>query len=338
MNQEKSTGWMVRAASGGRLADDFWEKGIVAIGWEELGDLAEFSSKDAVIAKARSVHPEATDGRIQAAVSQQLRFRDEVATGHRVVTYDSSRRQYHVGRIVGPYEHDPGRIPPCEHVRAVQWVGSVSRDELSQPARNTLGSTLTLFRLPQEVLNEIEGLLHGEQAPPTSAPAPAAEDQEDEVSLLQRYRQEAFEIVKDRVNRLSPDEMEALAAGLLRAMGYRARRSPQGPDRGVDVIASPDGFGFESPRIVVEVKHRPKTPMGAQEIRSFLGGRHAEDKGLYVSTGGFTREAQYEAERAKIPVSLMDLDGLVNTLMEHYEGADAETRTLLPLSRLYWPV
>lgn len=338
MGSSGIVGWMVRAARGGRLADDFLDKGIVAIGWEELGDLSEFSSKDAVLAKAREIHPEAPEGRIQAAVSQQLRFRDEVATGHRVVTYDSGRRQYHVGRVAGPYEHDPDRIPPCEHVRAVQWEGSVSRDELSQPARNTLGSTLTLFRLSEEVLKEIEGLLKGVPTLQKEHPHPEVEDQEDQISLLQRYREEAFEIVKDRVIRLSPDEMEALVAGLLRAMGYRARRSPQGPDRGVDVIASPDGFGFESPRIVVEVKHRPKTPMGAQEIRSFLGGRHAEDKGLYVSTGGFTREAQYEAERAKIPVSLMDLDGLVNTLMEHYEGADAETRTLLPLTRLYWPI
>lgn len=145
---------------------------------------------------------------------------------------------------------------------------------------------------------------------------------------------EAFEIVKDRVIRLALGEMESLVTGWLRAMGYRTRRSREGSDRGVDVVASPDGFGFESPRIAVEVKHRPETPIGAQDIRSFLGGRHGDDKRLYVSTGGFIREAQYEAERAKIPLSLMDLDALV----EHYDGADAETRTLLPLSQLYWPI
>lgn len=50
--------------------------------------------------------------------------------------------------------------------------------------------------------------------------------------------------------------MQDLVAGLLRAMGYKTRVSPSGPDRGKDIVASPDGFGFESPRIVVEVKHR----------------------------------------------------------------------------------
>jgi restriction system protein len=45
-------------------------------------------------------------------------------------------------------------------------------------------------------------------------------------------------------------------------------------------VASPDGFGFESPRIVVEVKHRTGSAMGSQEVRSFLGGRNKDDKPL----------------------------------------------------------
>lgn len=91
-------------------------------------------------------------------------------------------------------------------------------------------------------------------------------------------------------------------------MEYKKWISPAGPDRGKDFVASPDGFGFEQPRIVVEVKHRPSTAMGSQELRSFLGGRHKDDKGLYVSTGGFTKDAKYEADSGSIPVFLLDLD------------------------------
>lgn len=77
--------------------------------------------------------------------------------------------------------------------------------------------------------------------------------------------------------------------------------------------------------------------MGSQEIRSFVGGRHKDDKGLYVSTGGFTKDAQYEAERSSIPLTLMDLDEIANAITDHYEHMDAETRALLPLTRIYWP-
>lgn len=109
--------------------------------------------------------------------------------------------------------------------------------------------------------------------------------------------------------------------------------SPQEAER---VCGSPDGFGFESPRIVVEVKHR-KGAMGAPDVRSFLGGRHPQDKGLYVSTGGFTREARYEAEGASIPLALMDLAELVKSLLEQYEKLDLETQQLVPLKRIFVP-
>ncbi len=78
--------------------------------------------------------------------------------------------------------------------------------------------------------------------------------------------------------------------------------------------------------------------MGSQEICSFLVGWHKDDKGLYVSTGGFSKDARYEAERASIPLSPMDIDELVAALIENYDALDNETKQLPPLRRLYWPI
>ena len=58
---------------------------------------------------------------------------------------------------------------------------------------------------------------------------------------------------------------------------------------------------------------------------------------MYVSTGGFTKDARYEAERGRIPVTLMDLDDLVKSLLEHYEKLDVEMQRLVPLRKIYWP-
>ena len=77
--------------------------------------------------------------------------------------------------------------------------------------------------------------------------------------------------------------------------------------------------------------------MGSQEIRSFLGGRHADDRGLYVSTGGFTKYAHYEAERASTVTHLMSLDELAKALIEQYDQLDEDGRRLLPLTKIYWP-
>ena len=76
----------------------------------------------------------------------------------------------------------------------------------------------------------------------------------------------------------------------------------------------------------------------SNEIRNLVGGRHASDKGLFVPTGGVTKDARYEADRANIPLMLWDLDDLVQALVENYDNADQETRTLVPLTRLFWPV
>ena len=146
----------------------------------------------------------------------------------------------------------------------------------------------------------------------------------------------AFERIKDKINSLDWDEMQNLVAGVLRSMGYKTQVSPAGADRGKDIIASPDGFGFENPRIVVEVKHR-KAQMGSQELRSFIGGRHKDDRGLYVSTGGFTKEARYEADRSTIPLTLWSLDDLVRALISNYDQVDIETKLLVPLKQTSLP-
>lgn len=87
---------------------------------------------------------------------------------------------------------------------------------------------------------------------------------------------------------------------------------------------------------MVEVKHRSQA-MGAPDVRGFVGALRSPSRGLYVSTGGFTREAYYEGERASVPVTLIDLDELAALITEHYEGFDSEARALLPLVRVYWP-
>jgi restriction system protein len=78
--------------------------------------------------------------------------------------------------------------------------------------------------------------------------------------------------------------------------------------------------------------------MGSQDLRGFIGGRHKDDKGLYVSTGGFTKDAKYEAERANIPIMLMDIDDLVKAILQNYDDMDMDGRNLLPLKKIYWPV
>jgi restriction system protein len=107
-------------------------------------------------------------------------------------------------------------------------------------------------------------------------------------------------------------------------------------DRGVDIVAHPDPFGFERPRIKVQVKHRQGAASGP-EMRSFLGTLRSGDSGLYVSTGGFTRDATIEAERSREPLKLLDRDDLIRLLLEHYEALDPEYKARVPLRKVWVP-
>jgi len=327
--------WMVRAGEGGHLFDQFEAKGCIGLGW--AGDYSGTKTLQSIKNELKRQYPGAHPGARANWASILNKFLHVMQPGDRIVTYDPSSRKYLLGTVKGDARHDPALLN-TDHawVRPVDWNKQVPRDALGATAKNTLGSTLTLFAPGEDVLAEMEGALEGGAS--KAVEAEEVEEQEEEFEIIRRDTlSRSHEFIKDRILALDAGELEELAAALLRAMGYRARVTPKGPDRGRDVIASPDGLGFQQPRIFAEVKHRKNDAMGSQAIRGFVGGLRTGDRGLFISTGGFTQEAKYEAERSAIPVTLLNLDDLATLVVEHYDGFDAAGRALLPLIRVYWP-
>ena len=75
---------MVRAERDGRLYDVFKERSVVAIGWHEVGSLADLSSREAILKRVRETWP---DGKQQAAAmsaGQLHRFRTEMKPGYMI--------------------------------------------------------------------------------------------------------------------------------------------------------------------------------------------------------------------------------------------------------------
>ena len=345
--------WVIRAGRGGVHVDDFLARGVVAFG--ERVDLSACPDKAAVAREVASHNPEINRHQLGVATAQAERFLREIEVGHRVATYDPQARVYHLGTVTGDVQHVPQGIGGGDaallNVRSVKWDGTtVRRAKLSVGTRNTLGAILSLFRPNPEAAGELEAA-----AAPASPDAASATVGSDRVSdapdvtaadeagdELEDVREDmaarSRELVGDRLEALAWDDMQELFAAVLRAMGYKTLVSPPGADRGKDIVASPDGLGLQEPRIKVEVKHRAGTTMGAPEVRSFLGGLRPGDRGVFLSTGGFSREARYEAERAQVPLTLLTLDDLVTLIFEHYPQIDERGRTLVPLQRLYWPL
>ncbi len=324
--------WMVRAGGGGYLYEDFKIHNVVAVGWPDIGNLSNFNSYEDLKSALRNTYPDFSEGKLSSTAGQLNRFKNEFKNGDFVITYNSEARIYLVGEIESNYEFDRTRLE-FFHIRKVKWVGEIPRDSLSLKTKNVLGSILTIFEIIGYHEKEIISFLKKKR----KSSIAFEKDGVDFDLIKQDASAKAHEFIKDKILSLDWEEMQDLVAGILRGMDYKTRVSAKGPDRGRDIFASPDGLGLEEPRIIVEVKHR-KGSIGSEKIRSFTGGLRAGDKGLYVSTGGFTKEGKYEAERSNIPLTLIDSDMLVDLLCQYYENMDVETKALIPLRKIYWPV
>lgn len=301
--------WLVRAGRGGENLDDFVSLGLVCFNDKRLGKLSTSTTKEELLKLYAEHYPEAKEGSRASWASQIARLINEVKIGDDVATWDPDRRRYLLGKVTSAYEWIPREGSEAAHARRVEWTRETPRDALSVTTKNTLGSVLTVFKLNPEAEADLianAGPLNSTTpTPPTKSPV-KEENSEKLLEITEETFGKAESFIEDRIDALSPEDMQELVAGILRAMGYRTTVSEKGPDRGVDVFASKDGLGLEDPRIFVEVKHR-LAAMGSKEIRAFVGGRRKGDKCLYVSTGGFTKDAMYEADRADVAVTLINL-------------------------------
>lgn len=156
-------------------------------------------------------------------------------------------------------------------------------------------------------------------------------------ATLEEAEEGAWQEIRDYLASLNPYDFQDLVAALLRAMGYHiAWNAPPGPDKGVDIVAFTDPLGTKPPRIKVQVKRRADK-ISVEVVRSFIATLGEEDVGLFVSTGGFTKEAENEArnqERRKI--TLLGLEQLFDLWVQHYDNLDQEGKRLLPLKPIYY--
>jgi restriction system protein len=159
-----------------------------------------------------------------------------------------------------------------------------------------------------------------------------------EASIAGTYEEaeeEAWQDIERHLSEMNPYDFQNLVAGLLRAMGYHISWiAPPGRDGGIDILAHTDPLGINMPRIKVQVKRRADK-IAVEGLRSFMAVLGDQDVGIFVSTGGFTREAEHEARtQEKRKITLLGLEKLYDLWLEHYlklEEVDKQLMTLKPV-------
>lgn len=202
-------------------------------------------------------------------------------------------------------------------------------------------ANLSVDELKRQVRSRYREWRWGNRKPTADLPeAPSSDEEQASESatvLFEDSKEKARAEIDAYLDRLSAYDFQDLVGALLEGMGYTTRFiSSPGPDGGTDALAYVDPLGAQKPHIRVQVKHRDQTA-GREEIAALRGIIRADREiGLFVSSGGFSREAQREAERGAVHIELIGLDRFLNLWLQHYAKIPEAKRAKLRLEPVYF--
>ena len=152
--------WLISPGEGARRWSAFQGQGIAAIGFDDVGDISEYESKD-------DVHQALIDGghgRNPYNNSLALwQFANEIEVGDIVISKKGRGVILGWGTVTGGYAHDPER-PEYQNVRSVEWNPCRKPIELPQQRRIT-SKTLTRFSPYKDWVRFVFEMIDGEDSP-----------------------------------------------------------------------------------------------------------------------------------------------------------------------------
>ena len=167
-------------------------------------------------------------------------------------------------------------------------------------------------KTPEEVMNIANDAYHEWRRlnPKDDSPEEEPNDEtaeKDNAMNLDLLESDAREGIRQFIVSKSPYEFQDMVAALLRAMDYHTPFiAPKGKDGGIDIIAYLDPLGAKTPRIKVQVKHKPETAIGASEVRALSGVLKAGDIALFVTSGTYSADARNAASGNDKFIRLID--------------------------------
>lgn len=159
------------------------------------------------------------------------------------------------------------------------------------------------------------------------------EEEEDLEKTPEESIEGAHQIIKQKlaaellqnIKSISPSFFEKLVIDLLVKMGYGGTRKEAGKavgrsgDEGIDGIINEDRLGLD---IVYIQAKRWEGVVGRPEIQKFVGALQGQrsQKGIFITTSTFTKDAIEYASRIDSKIVLIDGDTLAQLMIDHNVG------------------
>ena len=329
--------WLVRAGKHGEHEKRFLEENRVYLTWEGLNqDLSEVERKG-IFNLLQHYYPDDKKNTISNWSGQIWPFIEEMNKGDWIVLPSKLKpAAIHFAEITGPYTFDSKAKDPYYHFRTVKWIATdIPRSNFDQDLLYSFGAYKTVCRIERnDAENRVRKMAKANwKSKPVKGKGAGGDENPDttDLGLLARG-----EIAKLIIQKFKGHGLTMLVNAILRTQGYTTFVSPEGPDKGVDILAAPGPLGFGKPRICVQVKSGD-TPVDSPTLNQLIGSMQnvQADQGLLVSWGGFKSSIDREVPAQFFRVRLWDQDDLIDALLTDYEKIDENLRVEIPLKRIW---
>ncbi|MGS0684598.1 AAA family ATPase [Nakamurella sp. GG22] len=160
--------WLYSPGAQASEWEEFSAKGIMAIDWSELDDLATYPSREAI---RQALDTEGTGGSMRNAVLALWQFQNEIAVGDIVYAKRGRREIVGRGEITSDARFEPARTS-FRHVRSVTWTDVGSWEHPGDAATKTLTDITTYHDYVEKLAALFSGDVEPEPPiPPTPLPA-----------------------------------------------------------------------------------------------------------------------------------------------------------------------
>lgn len=147
------------------------------------------------------------------------------------------------------------------------------------------------------------------------------------------------ESLKETLLSITPDAFERLVKRILRESGfYQVEVTGKTGDGGIDGKGIFRIAGFISFNVLFQCKRYRNNSITSSDIRDFRGALQGRaDKGLFITTSTFTRDAVKEASRdGAPPIDLIDGEALIEKLKELQLGLKIEVVEKIEVNREWY--
>lgn len=153
-NKPKPRVWLIAPGEGGCKWEEFYDEGVIAIGWSLVPDLSKFSEREQVREKLLAMYPEGSVSQRNNSLAL-WQFAHVMQIGDIVIPKKGLRQYLGYGIVTSDYYHDESQVD-FQHQRKVNWQ---KKGVWTEEIHNIILKTLTDVTEYPEYVDRLKRLI-----------------------------------------------------------------------------------------------------------------------------------------------------------------------------------